>query len=51
MFDRKTVIKKMWVNKNVLFMVGENVQSVTRKMKRMRQRGSRWLDELPDKYN
>ena len=38
-------------NKDVLFMVGENVQSVTREMKRMQQKGSRWLDELPEKYN
>ena len=41
----------MGFNKDVLFMVGENVQSVTREMKRMRQKGSRWLDELPEKYN
>ena len=41
----------MGFNKDVLIMVGENVQSVTREMKRIRQKGSRWLDELPEKYN
>ena len=44
-------IEDMGFNKDVLFIVGENVQSVTRETKRVRQRGSRWLDELQEKYN
>ncbi|KAG2250817.1 hypothetical protein Bca52824_080953 [Brassica carinata] len=42
------LIEDMGFNKDVLFIVGENVQSVTREIKRMRQKGSRWLDELPE---
>ena len=31
-------------------MVGENVQSVTKEMRRVRHKESRWLEELPEKY-
>ena len=31
-------------------MVGENVQSVIEEMRRVRQKESRWLEELLEKY-